>query len=125
MEAKLAELQAAIANSQKTISQMRGDNALMVSRTDALEKDLVASQSQNQVLEETRARLIDTNAQLASQSDNNVRLLAETQSKLEEARARGPWLWPSAWRPAISCRAWSGRSPLSRSGRHQFLSPSA
>jgi len=57
VEAKLAELQAAIANSQKTISQMRGDNALMVSRMDALEKDLVASQSQNQVLEETRARL--------------------------------------------------------------------
>jgi cell division protein FtsB len=88
LEAKLAELQATVAHSQGTISELRGENALMLTRMGTLEKDLVASQSQNQALEQTRARLMDTNAQLTSQNDNNVRLLAETKAKLEEVRAQ-------------------------------------
>jgi hypothetical protein len=88
LEAKLAELQAAVAHSQKTISELRGENASMLTRMGTLEKDLAASQSQYQALEQTRARLTDTNAQLSSQSDNNARLVAEAQAKLEEVRAQ-------------------------------------
>jgi hypothetical protein len=87
LEAKVAELQATIANSQKTISELRGENALMIRRMDALEKDLGASQSQIQALEQSRSRLVDANAQLTTQNDNNARLVAETQAKLEEVRA--------------------------------------
>jgi len=86
LEAKLAELQATMADSQKTISELREENALMLTRMGTLEKDLAASQSQNQALEQTRAHLVDTNAQLTSQNENSVQLLAETQAKLEEAR---------------------------------------
>jgi hypothetical protein len=89
LEAKVAELQATIVNSQKTISELRGENALMLRRMGALEKDLGASQSQAQVLEQTRARLVEANAQLTSQKDINAQLLADTQAKLEQVRAHG------------------------------------
>jgi hypothetical protein len=89
LEAKVAELQATIANSQKTISELRDENALILRRMGAVERDLGASQSQNQALEQSRARLIDANAQLTTQNESNARLLAETQAKLEGVRAHG------------------------------------
>jgi hypothetical protein len=89
LEAKVAELQATIANSQETISELRDENTLILRRMGALERDLGASQSQNQALEQSRARLIDANAQLTAQNDSNARLLAETQAKLEGVRAHG------------------------------------
>jgi regulator of replication initiation timing len=89
LEAKVAELQATIANSQQTISELRGENAFMLRRMGALEKDLGASQAQYQALEQSRARLIDANTQLAAQNDNNARLLAESRATIEELRAHG------------------------------------
>jgi uncharacterized coiled-coil protein SlyX len=89
LEGKVAELQATIADSQKTISELRVQNSLMLARMDSLEKDLAASHFHNQGLEETRARLMDTNTELTSQNNKNVQLAAATQAKLEEVRAHG------------------------------------
>ena len=87
LEAKVTELQCTIASSEKTISELHSENALILRRIGALERDLGASQSQNQALVQSRAPLIDANAQLTTQNDSNARLLAETQAKLEAVSA--------------------------------------
>jgi regulator of replication initiation timing len=87
LKAKLAELQATIEDSRKTIAELRNRNTLMQVRIEALEKDLGASQNEYQSLQETRERLSNMNAQLTNQSDRNAQLLAQAQAEIEDVRA--------------------------------------
>lgn len=88
LEAKLAELRAITETSQKTISSLQSENALLLTRIGAMEKGLVASQAEKRSLQQILAHLSDTNLQLAGQNDHNADIQARTKVEMEEVRAR-------------------------------------
>jgi len=88
-EAKLRELQTTLEASNETISALQDENAAMVVRIGALEKDLAANRSEKQTLQQALAHLTDLNTQLAAENDGHARLLASVNAQLDEARARG------------------------------------
>ena len=73
----------------RTISALEDENAALVVRIGALEKDLAANRSEKQTLQQALAHLTDLNTQLASENDGRARLFASVKAQLEEARARG------------------------------------
>jgi hypothetical protein len=81
------QLQQVRSESYQTISALKNENGLLLTRLDALEKQLVASQGDKQSLELALSRASDTNTQLASQNEQNIDLLAQTKAELEKARA--------------------------------------
>jgi len=88
VEARLSELQASLKASNETISALQDEKEAMVIRVGALEKDLAASRSEKQTLQQALAHLADLNTQLASENDGRARLLASVKAQLDEARAR-------------------------------------
>jgi len=88
LEAKVKEIQTALDASNETLAELRNQNAAMALRVAGLERDLGASQSGKQALQQTLAGLNDHNAQLASQNEHSAQLLARARSELEEARSR-------------------------------------
>jgi len=88
LEAKVANLQTAVQGSKQTISELRVENAAMLLRIGGLEKELGASQSARQALQQALAGLNDQNAQLSSQNDHNAQLWPRARADLEQARLR-------------------------------------
>jgi len=89
VEARLTELQATLKASNETISALQDEKAAMVVRVGALERDLAASRSEKQTLQQALARLSDLNTQLANENDGHARLLASVKAQLDETRAHG------------------------------------
>jgi len=89
VEARLTELQATLKASNETISAFENENATMVARVGALQKDLATSRSEEQTLQQALAHLAGVNTQLARENDGYARLLASVSAQLDEARARG------------------------------------
>lgn len=89
VEARLTELQATLKASKETLSALEDENAALAARIGALERDLAASRSEKQSLQQALAHLTDLNTQLASENDGHGRLLASVEAQLDEARARG------------------------------------
>ena len=75
------------AEADQTISALKNQNGFLLTRLDALERQLAASQGDKQALEQTMSHVTAMNAQLASQNEQNVELLAQTKAELEKARA--------------------------------------
>src|SRR5271157_886429 len=89
VEARLTELQATLKASNETIAALQDDKAATVVRVGVLERDLAASRSEKQTLQQALAHLADLNTQLASENDGHARLLASVKAQLDEARALG------------------------------------
>ncbi len=84
---RVSELQLANDTSQRATSEMKAENAKLLIRLEALERELQASQGDKAELERTVSRVSDMNGQLAGQMDQNTQVLAQTKAELEKARA--------------------------------------
>lgn len=71
---------------EKTVSELKTQNALLAGRLEASEKELATSQAEKQDFQQTLARVNDMNSQLAAQMEQNSHLLAETKGELDKAR---------------------------------------
>jgi len=83
----VSELQLANDISQKTTAELKLENAQLVGRLEALEKDLEASRADKVELERTVSRVSDMNGQLTSQMEQNTLVMTQTKTELEKARA--------------------------------------
>jgi hypothetical protein len=84
---RISELQSSNEAAQKTVSELKTQNALLLARVEGLEKALGAGEAVKQDLERRMARVTDMNSQFASQMDQNTQALAQTRAELEKARA--------------------------------------
>lgn len=87
LEAKLSELLVVSEASQKTISELKADNTVLLGRVDGLEKQLAIEQSEKQEFGQALAHVSDINSQLTNQNEQNTQLLAQARAELEQSRA--------------------------------------
>jgi hypothetical protein len=87
LKAKLSELLVVSEASQRTVSELKANNAVLVGRVDALEKQLAIERSQKQEFGQALAHVSDMNSQLENQNEQNTQLLAQTRAELEKSRA--------------------------------------
>ena len=87
LTARVSELESAKEGLEKTVADLKTENALEESRLEASEREVVASRSARQDLQEALLRVNDTNAQLADQLEQNKQMLAESKSELDKARS--------------------------------------
>ena len=83
---KFNELQSLNEGLQKTIGSLKTENAELMARLNALEKQFEVSQTEKQEFTRTVAHLNDMNAALSNQMEQNSQLLAQTKGELEKVR---------------------------------------
>jgi hypothetical protein len=84
---RISELQLANDASQRTTAELKAENAQLIARLEALEKDLEASRADKAELERIVSRGSDMNAHLVGQMDQNTLVMTQTKTELEKARA--------------------------------------
>ena len=87
LSAEFSELQSSNEASQKTISQLKAENALLRIRFETLEKRLGETEAGKQALDQQVARANEIDSQLASQMEQNTQVLTQSKAELEKARA--------------------------------------
>jgi hypothetical protein len=85
--ARVSELESANNALQKTIAELKAQNAMLAGRLETSEKEHEADQAEKQDLERTLSRVNDMNGQLAAQMEQNNQVLAETKDELAKARS--------------------------------------
>jgi hypothetical protein len=84
--ARDSEIELASKALEKTVSELKAQNAFLAGRLEASEKELATSQAEKHDFQQTLARINDMNSQLAAQMEQNSQLLAETKGELDKAR---------------------------------------
>jgi hypothetical protein len=72
---------------EKTVFELKAQNALLAGRLETSEKELATSQTEKRDFQQTMTRVNDMNRQLAAQMEQNSQLLAETKGELDKARS--------------------------------------
>src|ERR1700733_7963213 len=83
---RVSELQLANDASRKATGELKAENAQLLARLEAMEKELEESHADKAELERTVSRISDMNGLLAGQMDQDTQVLAETNAELEKAR---------------------------------------
>jgi hypothetical protein len=71
----------------RATGELKAENTQLLGRVETLEKELVASEGNEEGLERTLANTSAINTKLASQVDQDTQLLAQTKSELDKADA--------------------------------------
>ena len=85
LPARHSEMDLANRALEKTVSELKAQNALLAGRVETSEKEHEADQSEKQDLQRTLSRVNDMNGQLAAQMEQNNQVLAETKDELAKA----------------------------------------